>query len=1568
MEALLSDNNALFLPERESADNIVRTSRKAWGANDFFRNVTSSVSRACFFHLGSPLLAQESAEQPLGVGEPGAAYLEQTQPEILDWIRTSAPDAVTRELQVEVASTIIRLFESDQLAPFLSYLGGIGTDDLVPLLTEPGGPLTKLTSDVSIGAVKGLMVDVGSELAAEAIFQAPVLRDTPDAFRDPLEIALGAALKETLSIVTHDGPLETLVLKKVLERAQDAIEIYQATGALAKAESGALIATALMVSSAAEIGVEIGGERGQRLIDLARRDIAPVMPAAVGNDDAEIVTAIYSAALDALVAYHRGDIETASSAYQAVLQAAGDSNLGPLSLLRNPLDWGVAAMNLGKDSPEIALEVLLAATELAAVGRGEVKSVETSPVLPPDNGQRPALASAMRSPLGEATLNISAGFFDTSYPGAWNPPAQHLGSDLPAPEGTQVVSPVAGTILLNRTGRADAFEKYLIVRSATGDQEHVFGHINSSLSEGDEVEIGTPLGTIVSAGTGSHVHWGINTAGVLESLGSGWGWGRAPLSATVEQAADRGWIDPAEWFAATSNVESVPETFAPAEWGPTIIPGPGVELGYRPCGDRTDIRRCLEEKGLSADAIDFSFAVAGDLVGEVFAIDFQEAGEIDVAHVEFNGASPHQWPVLVNGSVGEVALETTNSLSAVFTDPTSQKMLQRFPQATARSAQIRSHRLLEDGTQRFVLVETIIDGCRACPILGTAVTFLEIGPMTGGALRRTPIGLSLEYPSNSVDLSDRVLRERPDSLQTMLNILGYNAGEMDGYPGPLTRNALMNFQAEYCLAATGQPDQGTTTAIIDASGFDVPCMGQKPPEGVSAITPLLAGMYVDDLSFCDLENIPADNSGTSHLSQLVVRGNAITWGHEGLCTIERTDIRNAVTLFRGTCYEADHVTDSRWRFDVLANDRLVDLDMPTAADGFPPRTYIKCPDNSVLRQNWSAWFGEETDVSARDTEELGSTDFFEPARGTTERRAILDAVRPIAVRHFGPPVEFVVYTLRVLDGQAYVELLAQRPGGGPIDLAATPAAARGEVDFGVGNGDIVSGFLVEEAGVWKPRDIVVQATEAWWIGNCNGLGQLMPETCGEADNALAGTSQNGSNSILETCTPTGNPSFPQRMMPEEDSSTHTGRTMSGNNWTLRLFSPGSAFGVAEFTNSAGTTAEGFWRPTRTGICQSYNGRESWSCHDILACQGETDRFAMRNSEGEFTSVLQASVGPSFELGAATTREPATSTPAPPVSPAISHERPNNSSNFGQTATVARQNPIARPIGDLSSTDRTGRVQETPSVRLNQINPIQLGKVTHTLFPLGKNLELAHLQKFQDIHSRQDWRQPLLILDRIHALKKLDDNFYGIRCMPANSAALVFRDVPANEYLSFIGSISGVLGTSGNPLETPEYQDISPYINLGWQEPLREFQKKLGAVRFALMQGNNLAYVTYSGSRGDAKAPDAVSMTVKVQTIEKGCPGKGPDILTDFYNVESIESIFEQGNTAEVQFIVAKNIISDVPSRVDLGNHPVFSSEVAATVRGGKPATIAIDGVEGGNVMTAIFRKADDGWRLWSVDK
>jgi hypothetical protein len=160
------------------------------------------------------------------------------------------------------------------------------------------------------------------------------------------------------------------------------------------------------------------------------------------------------------------------------------------------------------------------------------------------------LADVNRFPLGvDSNRRVSAQFFDSTYPQSWSPPAQHLGIDLPAPNGASVFSPVSGRVLLNRTARSDPFEKYLIIRGDKQGFQHVFGHINSDLEEGTQVIVGERIGAIVSAGTGPHLHWGINSGNVLEAIGAGWGWGRAPVSSTPSQAIERGWINPTAWLA-----------------------------------------------------------------------------------------------------------------------------------------------------------------------------------------------------------------------------------------------------------------------------------------------------------------------------------------------------------------------------------------------------------------------------------------------------------------------------------------------------------------------------------------------------------------------------------------------------------------------------------------------------------------------------------------------------------------------------------------------------------------------------------------------------------------------------------------------------------------------------------------------------------------------------------------------------------------------------------------------------------------------------------------------------------
>ena len=62
----------------------------------------------------------------------------------------------------------------------------------------------------------------------------------------------------------------------------------------------------------------------------------------------------------------------------------------------------------------------------------------------------------------------------------------------------------------------------------------------------------------------------------------------------------------------------------------------------------------------------------------------------------------------------------------------------------------------------------------------------------------------------------------------------------------------------------------------------------------------------------------------------------------------------------------------------------------------------------------------------------------EPRRGSRERAAILDAVRPEASKYLGAPVQFVVHDISVSGDRAYANLMGQRPGGIKIDLRDTP--------------------------------------------------------------------------------------------------------------------------------------------------------------------------------------------------------------------------------------------------------------------------------------------------------------------------------------------------------------------------------------------------------------------------------------------------------------------------------------------------------------------------------------------------
>lgn len=123
--------------------------------------------------------------------------------------------------------------------------------------------------------------------------------------------------------------------------------------------------------------------------------------------------------------------------------------------------------------------------------------------------------------------------------------------------------------------------------------------------------------------------------------------------------------------------------------------------------------------------------------------------------------------------------------------------------------------------------------------------------------------------------------------------------------------------------------------------------------------------------------------------------------------------------------------------------------------------------------------------------------FDTPARGSVLRQDLLDAIRPIAEWQLGPPVEFVVWDLRVAGDVAFASLMAQRPGGGAIDMWATPMVRRQEYDASVGDGATMQALLQKSGRVWVAVNWAIGPTDVWyaWDEYCPLWAAVLPETC-----------------------------------------------------------------------------------------------------------------------------------------------------------------------------------------------------------------------------------------------------------------------------------------------------------------------------------------------------------------------------------------------------------------------------------------------------------------------------------------
>lgn len=121
-----------------------------------------------------------------------------------------------------------------------------------------------------------------------------------------------------------------------------------------------------------------------------------------------------------------------------------------------------------------------------------------------------------------------------------------------------------------------------------------------------------------------------------------------------------------------------------------------------------------------------------------------------------------------------------------------------------------------------------------------------------------------------------------------------------------------------------------------------------------------------------------------------------------------------------------------------------------------------------------------------------------PARGSADRSAMMDAIRPHAEWKLGAPVEFVVRELRVQGSAGLAIVDPQRPGGGRIDPYRTPMATRDGEDPGYMDGLRIYALLWREDRTWVMVHWAIGPTDVWFANPdyCGRWAAVMPEYCG----------------------------------------------------------------------------------------------------------------------------------------------------------------------------------------------------------------------------------------------------------------------------------------------------------------------------------------------------------------------------------------------------------------------------------------------------------------------------------------
>ncbi|MEN6520208.1 MAG: M23 family metallopeptidase [Armatimonadota bacterium] len=170
-------------------------------------------------------------------------------------------------------------------------------------------------------------------------------------------------------------------------------------------------------------------------------------------------------------------------------------------------------------------------------------------------------SSNSQQPPGESQLFgwLATDQDDPAYPVH----TSHLGIDIRGSSYSPVYALTDGVIAANKTTEYDTANKALWVRHDLPDGGSfyaVYGHVNSSLQDGTQVEAGQRIASIAEQDN-AHLHLGIHPEGVTAP----WGRGTIPDNWSIKEDPDKSELPKNGWVAPRSYLESKFDSAAAVE-------------------------------------------------------------------------------------------------------------------------------------------------------------------------------------------------------------------------------------------------------------------------------------------------------------------------------------------------------------------------------------------------------------------------------------------------------------------------------------------------------------------------------------------------------------------------------------------------------------------------------------------------------------------------------------------------------------------------------------------------------------------------------------------------------------------------------------------------------------------------------------------------------------------------------------------------------------------------------------------------------------------------------------------